>query len=114
MVKIDWKQDYQGEFICPKCQALKMTAWGIDKINNKRKFHCSRCNHTCQESCLIDIKLVTDPSNHRVIWYKNYKINGLICPNCNTENIFFLRIDNYKKKYSSVKVAENINMTLLI
>lgn len=46
--QVDWEKDYQGEFICPECQVLGMSAWGIQKLTNKRQFHC----FTCRKSCL--------------------------------------------------------------
>ena len=98
MTEIDWKQDYQGEFICPECQTLGMSVWGIKKPNNKRAFSCPACRHVCLESCQIHIRAVVDPINVGVTWYTNHRIEDFVCPECQAKNVYFTRIDNYGKK----------------
>jgi HlyD family secretion protein len=48
-MEIDWESDYKGEFICPECEALGMSVWGIHKHTKKRQFWCSSCGKVQQE-----------------------------------------------------------------
>jgi integrase/transcription elongation factor Elf1 len=95
---INWEKDYQGEFICPKCQTVGMVAWGIHKQINKRKFRCPNCRHVGLESSTINIQPIEDPINPGVIWYTNHRYKNFICPECQKQNIYIHQIDKYGKK----------------
>ncbi len=97
MIEVDWK-DYQGEFICPKCQTLSMVVWGIHKLTNKKQFYCFACRKTCLESCQVDIRAIADPTNLGVTWYTNHRIKGFICPECQAEDVYFAQVDKHRKK----------------
>jgi integrase/transcription elongation factor Elf1/Zn ribbon nucleic-acid-binding protein len=94
---IDWNKDYQGEFVCPKCQTSGMNVWGVKKPNNKRMFRCSTCRNVEQESCQIRIKAIPDPTNPKVTWYTNHRIRGFVCPECQAKDIYFVQTDKYNK-----------------
>jgi transcription elongation factor Elf1 len=97
MIEINWKQDYHGEFVCPDCGRLGMSAG--DNHKNKRQFYCRGCRKRQIESCNVDeIKILEDPLNPGIYWYTSHRIQGFICPNCNKENIYLIGIDKFKKK----------------
>ena len=121
MMEIDWKKEYCREFICPNCQTLGITAWGIQKSNNKRRFYCLNCTKTQQESCQILIKAIPDPTNPKITWYTNHRIKKFVCPECQAEDVYFGRIDKYnkvqflcrtcrKRQYSSIELTRS-NLT---
>jgi integrase/transposase-like protein len=97
MIKINWKKDYQGDFICPSCNKSQLLL-GVLK-RGKKQFQCATCNKKYQNSCRIykNIK-VEDPLNPGLEWYTNHKIQGFICPNCNDENIYLNQINRHNKK----------------
>ena len=93
MIKINWKQDYRDEFICPYCNALSMKY--NSKINNNQdnieqvRFYCPQCHKTCKAPHFININPVLDPTNEGVVWYRNYRIKEFICPHCDAKDIYF-------------------------
>ncbi len=98
MIDIDWKKDYHGEFVCPKCNSLGMVPQGIHKLNNKKQFFCKHCRKFLSDSINIDIKAVQDPLNDSVIWYTNYRIKYFVCPKCEDNNMYFSYINKHNKK----------------
>ena len=97
--KINWEKSYKGEFICPECLSLGMVVRGVHNSTNKRQFWCSACKKTQIESCQISIRAIPDPINAGLIWYTNHKIRGFICPKCQSENIYFAKIEDGKKRF---------------
>lgn len=96
-MEIDWRKDYNGEFVCPYCQQGQIALWGFNR-HHKKHFHCLRCGKHTQASCQINIQAVNDPINKGVIWYTNHKIKDFVCPNCQERNIFFSQIKSGHKK----------------
>lgn len=84
MIEIDWKQDYQGEFVCPRCIQGRMSLSGF--YLSKKKFICKNCQHRTlasinlnQRSLYLKLRL----KDERVDWEKDYR-GEFICPNCQT------------------------------
>jgi integrase len=96
-MEIDWSKDYQGEFVCPECQTLNMRLAGKQFSNNKRRFICNTCRQRYSESCQIDIRAITCPTNPEVTWYTNHRIKGFVCPECQAEDMYFAQTDKYNK-----------------
>ena len=97
-MEINWKQDYKGEFICPKCDEQGMLTSGINKRDNKRQFRCRACKTIQRESWDINLEVVEDPHIQGLKWYRNHRINGFICTKCDAKNIYFSTINKYGKK----------------
>lgn len=97
---INWKEDYQGEFICPNCDKLGMNVLGFSKSRQKRQFVCSHCKKYQQEFCSIKggYEPIEDPTNEGVVWYRNHRIDGFICPECNAMDMYIAEVDKYNKK----------------
>jgi integrase len=98
MIKINWKEDYNGEFICPECDMKGMSNQWTHPQTQKRQFRCSACKKVQRESCNLTIKAVNDPHIQGLKWYTNHKINGFVCPQCQAEDIYFQGIYQYDKK----------------
>jgi integrase/transcription elongation factor Elf1 len=96
--QVDWEKDYQGEFLCPKCQTIGISVCGIRKLSTKRLFRCSACRHTCLESCHIKIQAIADPSNLGTTWYTDHRIKGFVCPKCQAQNVYFTNISKQQNK----------------
>ena len=99
MVKINWQDEYKGEFICPECHTPGIVVKAFIKASNKRSFSCSNCQKFMLESCEINIRVVKDPINEGIIWYTNHLIKSLLCLKCGEESIYFSRIDDGKKQF---------------
>ncbi len=99
--QIDWEKDYQGEFVCPKCNKAGMSVAGIPKSSKKRYFRCSSCRGREQASCSIsEIKRIEDPLNPGVVWYANYRIEHFICPECHSQNMYLNEtLEGNKKRF---------------
>lgn len=98
MKGINWKQDYKGDFMCPKCNKQGMLTSGINKRDNKMQFRCTTCKTIQRESWDINLEAVEDPHIQGLKWYRNHKIKGFVCTKCEAQDIYFSRINNYKKK----------------
>jgi site-specific recombinase XerD/transcription elongation factor Elf1 len=113
MSEIDWKRDFQGEFVCPNCEALGIipitTQFKIGKLV-KTLFRCPFCQKSVFNSCEINISAVADPINIGLTWYTGYKIKDFVCPKCETRNIFFRR---FKKDGKKIFYCRNCNNTVL-
>ncbi|PHM05717.1 integrase, partial [Nostoc sp. 'Peltigera malacea cyanobiont' DB3992] len=53
-LEVDWKKEYQGEFICPNCQKsnLKSTQYKEGSIC-KLRFICNNCNKLISLTCQV-------------------------------------------------------------
>ncbi len=113
--EIDWSKDYNDEFVCPKCSKLGMIARGINRCTNKRQFYCLSCKKVQQESCQINIRAISDPINSGLTWYTNHKVKGFICPECQSENIYFSQISYGKKRFlcRNCQKRQNDSSTLI-
>lgn len=99
--RVNWEKDYHGEFICPECNQLGMSARGIKQPNNKRQFRCPHCKKTQQDSYNIKggYEVIKDPINESVVWYRNHRIEGFVCPECNAMDMYMAGVSNkYNKK----------------
>ena len=76
---INWRRDYQGEFICPHCDEKGLWLAGFSSKGSKRQFICRHCQKTTRES--NDIKL-PDP-NSQINWRRDYRVGEFACPNPN-------------------------------
>lgn len=82
MIEINWKQDYCGEFICPRCHKGKMSLAGIS--HGKKKFICKDCQYQTQESINLNMRsrfLESRLKDEQVDWEKDYQ-GEFICPEC--------------------------------
>lgn len=113
MIKIDWKKDYQDEFVCPNCQKFGMKIRGFDDRTNKTLFRCPTCHKNYQESNDIFIKATVDPVNPEVTWFTGHRIRDFICPNCEKKDIFFLRIDERNRTVLRCKNCQKKQFALL-
>lgn len=103
MIEVNWRKDYQGEFICPKCNQGNLSLRGFHR--GKRQFICISCRSTTVESInlnrrslYIDIKAIQDPINPGVVWYTNHRYEEFVCPECQARDMYYLRIDKYNTK----------------
>ncbi len=103
--QVDWGQDYHGEFICPECNHLGMVVGGIKQPNNKRQFRCPHCQKIQQDSCNIKggYEAIEDPTNKGVVWYRNHRIEGFVCPECNAMDMYIAGINKQNKKTFSCR-----------
>lgn len=95
MIKIDWKKDYQQEFICPKCNQGNLFLCGYSG-NNKRTLKCLKCQRkTNISSDLSDEYLRSRLATH-----------GFGCPSetCNARQMILTQIQ-CRKKYFACKVC---------
>ena len=74
MINIDWRKDYNGEFVCPECGQIGMRLDGRRSDNQKRRFECPKCYRISTTS--VKFKLRPD-------WYKDYRNGEFDCPNPN-------------------------------
>ena len=79
-MEIDWRKDYQGEFVCPRCGQVGVNLNGRRSDNKKRVFQCSNCSKVVMRS--VKFKLRPD-------WYKDYRNGEFACanPNCDSRDI---------------------------
>lgn len=75
MLDVDWKKDYQGEFICPSCNLGRLVTAG--NYGSKKILRCSNCNKRIYNS--VDIR--TTQKNRGVNWRRDYK-GDFTCPDC--------------------------------
>ena len=97
-VKSRWKEDYQGEFVCPECHSLGITVKGFYHKRKKRVFKCPHCRKLQQESCDVNYEPIEDSTNEGVIWYRNHRIDGFVCPECNAKQMYFGSFSKNNKK----------------
>ena len=83
-MEIDWRKDYQGEFVCPRCYEGSLRLSGKN-ANQKQMFRCPKCRLNIVESYQLKLP---DP-NHQVNWRGDYHIGEFACPNpdCNSRDI---------------------------
>lgn len=83
-MEIDWRKDYQGEFVCPRCSEGSLRLSGKN-ANQKQMFRCPKCRLNIVESYQLKLP---DP-NHQVNWRGDYRIGEFACPNpdCNSRDI---------------------------
>ncbi len=87
MMEINWKQDYQGDFICPKCEQSRLGLAGIQK--GKRRFCCPVCKSTTLDSIQLNkrsIYLESRMRDENIDWEKDYQ-GEFICPECDTRGM---------------------------
>ena len=97
MIKINWKQDYNNEFICPNCESKGLK---YDRISRNKKvvFRCYFCTKTVRNSFDIKSKPRKLTALEHKIWKEEYE-NEFICPKCNEKGLKFASICVYKDKY---------------
>ena len=97
MIKINWKQDYQREFICPNCHQIGLRLYGKSE-NGGRRFYCSSCRKRIGDSC--QLKTLIDPKT-KIVWHRRERIDGFVCPNldCNSQDICFAGFAHGKTKF---------------
>lgn len=93
MIEINWRQDYQREFICPGCNKGKMRLAGTSK-SGKQRLICKDCQRKIfssidlsQRSCFLESRL----KDEQVDWGKDYQ-GEFICPKCHVSGITVLGI----------------------
>jgi integrase/transcription elongation factor Elf1 len=96
MIKIDWKQDYKQEFICPRCEKREVRFFGFI-MTDKKRFKCDNCGRIILESCQSksNKKISIDPYGNS--WSRGQKMDNFVCPNCQDKNIYFLNFKKGKK-----------------
>lgn len=83
-MEIDWKKDYQCDFICPKCNNSYLRLDGHQ--NNKRKFICKSCRSRTLASTNLDRRshyLESRLQDEHINWKEDYK-GEFVCPECQT------------------------------
>lgn len=119
MIEIDWKKDYNNEFVCPLCNKIGMQFLRKTYRHNIKgaRFICPHCNQTCKAPLLTNIHPVADPTNKEVVWYTNHKIRDFICPSCQARNIYFDSINKeigkkrFKCRSCRKRYNESINLS---
>ena len=78
MIKVDWANDYNKDFTCPKCNEGVLCLAGSN-AQNKRCFRCSKCKRKTNDSISIS----------KGYFDSRLKAYGLACPNenCNSRII---------------------------
>jgi integrase len=69
------------------------------KARKAARFYCPDCHKTCQGECELYIRRVNDPNNPSLTFYTNHRLEGLVCPDCQSENLYFYAIENNKKRF---------------
>ena len=95
MIKINWKKNYNGEFICPKCEKGVMRPRGTG--NGKKRFKCASCN--CCQYCCRDINKTYFDSKTKSYWIYGQYIDDFECPNCRERNIRLYNVLNHTKRF---------------
>jgi integrase len=83
-MKINWKEDYQREFICPKCNQGILKLSGFDK--DRKNFVCINCKRHTLASIDINLRsryLESRLKDEHIDWKKNYS-GEFACPQCQT------------------------------
>ncbi|MEM7556054.1 MAG: site-specific integrase [Cyanobacteria bacterium P01_A01_bin.84] len=91
-LKINWKQEYNGEFICPQCHKGRLTKYFYTKtVTCKLRLSCDYCDKSTSLTCsLLKNSSVSSHSTLngqlRVNWSREYN-NEFVCPKCNKARI---------------------------
>lgn len=90
MIKVDWKQDYHNEFICPKCNDNNLCFAHYVNVN-KVSLKCSKCQRKTDNFYNIKSGYLTS----------RLKAYGLACPSkdCNARQMVLYQSNQYGKKY---------------
>lgn len=97
MIKIDWKKDYNREFICPKCNEGQLVLKGSN--HNKKSFKCSKCERKTINCC-----------DYRKNYFKKrLKAYGFGCPSeiCTAKEMMFRGLDRQGKKVFECQVCKS-------
>lgn len=78
MIEVDWKKDYQGEFICPRCNRSQMKHSGFP--NGIKQLKCEECRHRtvvviAQNHRSRYLGLASKLKHETIDWGKNIKEN---------------------------------------
>lgn len=97
MLKVDWKKEYKGEFICPYCGDYSLKLDGINNRNKKMNFRCYSCKKCITESYNVKIR----HSNSSISWRRDYKIGEFGCPShdCEARNVRLNGMDKFKRVF---------------
>jgi transcription elongation factor Elf1 len=82
MLEINWKQDYENEFICPNCEQSPLGLGGFKK--GERQFACPRCKSKTLASVKLSSRLRYSDSRLKdeyIDWEKDYH-GEFVCPEC--------------------------------
>ncbi len=95
-MNINWRKDYNNEFICPKCGAI-----GLHLMTAKKSivFKCSNCLKTTYDLCNIKNHKPYIDLETNTTWLHGQKMDGFICHKCGVQNIIFYCIQRGKKKF---------------
>ncbi|BDA70005.1 hypothetical protein CAL7716_080100 [Calothrix sp. PCC 7716] len=96
MIKINWKQDYKQEFICPKCEQNQVKFLTTFQ-KNKVRFKCDNCGRLILESCNIKSNKKISIDSYGNTWLRGQKMDNFVCPNCQDKNIIFIGFQKGKK-----------------
>ncbi|WP_238361174.1 tyrosine-type recombinase/integrase [Iningainema tapete] len=114
-MEIDWSQDYNNEFICPKCELGWLNLYARAKTII---FRCGSClrktNNLCQvKKCQPYIDLDTNTT-----WFHGQRVDDFICPECGVQHIVFDRSRLGKKhffcKNCQKTTLDSINLSRII
>lgn len=98
MVEINWHKDYQGEFICPKCEQKKLVLRGFFK--GERLFYCSQCQYKILSSINLNRRsfyLESRLKDEHIDWNKDYQ-GEFVCSECGTLGMSVRGISKSNKK----------------
>lgn len=95
MIRINWKKEYQKDFLCPKCSSSNLYLYG-NTANNKRCFKCPKCKKRISTSC--DLK-----NGYLTSRMEAYRLG---CPSeiCDAKQMAVHQLQ-YGKKYFVCKVC---------
>lgn len=88
MLEINWKQEYQGEFICPSCEKSKLSLAGVHH-RGERKFVCPNCKSQTLASIKLSSRskyLDSRLKDEHIDWEKDYH-GEFVCPGCSKEGM---------------------------
>jgi integrase/transcription elongation factor Elf1 len=104
MTEINWKQDYQGEFTCPKCKQGQVKLNGFWK--GAKMFKCPECKKNTLAFVLI--KKHPPIIDEHIDWQKDYQ-NEFFCPACETRGMRAWGIRRYtNKRYFQCSTCKKI------
>jgi integrase/transposase-like protein len=89
MIEVDWKKDYQGEFICPRCNRSQMKHGGFR--NGIKQLRCEECRHVTLVAIVLNqrskyLDLDSKLRHETTDWGKDYQ-GKFICPNCHNSEL---------------------------
>ncbi len=95
MNKINWRQDYRREFVCPACSHSGMNLAG--KYKYKQLFRCPNCGK--HEGQFYTFKSYEFRST--VNWRRDYKVGEFACPNpnCDVQNVVPIGRNSNKQEF---------------